>query len=111
MIGDPASQPHADRRDLVLLAIGVNDPDSDALRSSFALDSEMRQRADQPILEAAYKASHVGFAPAQVEHDVSDALSRAVIGELPAAAGLENRKSCVEQVGGIGACACRVNRR
>ena len=96
--GHPAAHAHADGSDLVFPAAIAHDPDADAALAPFALDVELRQRADQPFLEVVHIFAHVGLAALEVEHHIADALAGPVIGELPAAAGLEHGKARIEQV-------------
>ena len=46
---------------------------------------------------------NVGPPPREVEHDIGDALTRPVIGELPAAAGAKDRKARIDEVLRLGA--------
>ena len=99
---DPAPQPDADRGDLVLMAgalVRPPDPDADAILAALAAHVEGRQRPDDPFLEARHIGPHVGLPSLQVEHHIGHALAGAVIGELAAAPGGEQRKTGVEQVG------------
>src|SRR5207248_3240344 len=98
MIGDPAAHTHADGGNLVLRTIRANNPNSHAAFPPFACYAEIRERADQPLLEITHEAAHVRRAPPQVEHDVGYALSGPVIGELPATARLEHRKARLKEV-------------
>ena len=85
----PALQPDADRRDLVLAAgalVRPAHPDADPVLAPLAAHVERRQRADDPFLQRRDEAAHVRAAALEVEHHIGDALARAVIGELPAAA-------------------------
>ena len=61
--GDPAADPHPDRRDLGLAALG-RDPDADAALAAQADDAERGQRVDQPLFEVADEATQV-HAPAR----------------------------------------------
>ena len=45
--GDPAADPHPDRRDLGLAAVG-RDPDADAALAAQADDAKRGERVDQP---------------------------------------------------------------
>ena len=74
-------------------------PDADTAFAPFALDVEVRQRLDQPLLQVADIGAHVGRAALQVEHHIADALARPVIGELAAAAGAIDRKARIDQIG------------
>src|SRR5689334_13513317 len=108
MKGDPAAYPDADRRDLVLVTAGPGDPDTDPIVAPLAGDAEPRQRPDHPFLEPPDMATHVPTAPrhrpVEIEHQIGDALARAVIGVLATAAALEDRQPVgIEQVLGAGA--------
>src|SRR5437016_2319044 len=111
VIGDPASNAYADSGNLVLCAIRSNNPDSHAAIAPLALHTETRERADQPVLEIANEATHVSLATAKIDQHVGDALPRSVVGELSAAAGLENRKTRLQQIRWIGACPSRIDGR
>ena len=109
---DPAAHPHPDRRDLGLATIRL-DPDADPAGAAHAGDPELRKRADQPPLQVAHEAAEV-HAPAggEVEHDVGNPLSGAVISVLAAAARLEDRETeWVEQIVGLRARAGGIERR
>src|SRR4029079_10510859 len=113
VVGDPAPHPYADGGDLLLGAVAARDPDTDPARTAFSADPEMGEGRDQPFLEITNIAAQIcAPAPLQIEHHVSAPLARSVIGELPAAAGLENGKPLwVEQMLGPGAGAGGVKRR
>src|SRR5437764_2550797 len=85
VIADPMAHPDADRRDLVLPAIGAADPNPDPAVAPLAPEVEPSQAADHPFLEPPDMAAHVSAMLVQVEQHVSDPLSRPVIGVLPAA--------------------------
>ena len=111
----PVAQPEADRGDLVL-DIGATlrpaHPDADAIGPDLAGNVEPRQRGDQPRLQQRHEAADIATATAQVEHHVGDALTRPVIGELPAAARLMHREPVrLQQILRPGAGAGRVERR
>src|SRR5687768_11291666 len=59
VVRHPAPHAHADRRDLVLAAL-VRDPDADSASTPLAGHVEARQRADDPLLEIAHEAAHIG---------------------------------------------------
>ena len=69
------------------------------------------ERVDQPAFERGDEGAHVGAAALEVEHDVSDALARPVIGELAAAPGAIDGKARLDEVGRLGAGPRRVERR
>ena len=98
----PAPQPHADGGDLVFMAralVRPLDPDADPVLAALAAHVEGRERPDDPFLEARDIGPHVGPPSLQVEHHIGHPLAGAVIGELAAAPGREQRKTGVEQVG------------
>ena len=64
--------------------VGPAHPDADLVLAPLAADREGRERGDQPALERGDEAAHIRRAPVEVEHHIGDALSRPVIGELPA---------------------------
>src|SRR6185295_18520835 len=87
---DPASQPDADRGDLVLMAraaFGPRDPHADTFLAPLPAHIEVRERADEPFLKRRNVAAYIRRAALEVQHEVDHALARAVIGELAAAAG------------------------
>ena len=102
----PAPHPHADGGDLVFrhlavparFLVGTRDPDADPVLADLAPDVEQRQRRDDPGLQRRDIGAHVLAAAVEVEHRIGDALAGAVIGELPAAPGLEHRKTRIDQV-------------
>ena len=78
---------------------GRSHPDADAILAPFASHVEGRQRPDDPLLEPRHIGPYIRPPPLQVEHDIGHPLAGAVIGELAAAAGIEQRKAGIEQVG------------
>src|SRR5665213_605460 len=112
VIAHPMANPDADRADLALVAAALGDPDADAPRPPLAGEVEGGERPDQPLLERPDIAVQIEAAALQIEHDIADALARSVIGELPAAAGLEHRKEVGrDEILGPRAGARRVERR
>ena len=107
---DPAPHAHADRPDLRFPRGRVN-PDTDAPVDRARSDAELRQRADHPLFECVDVAPHVAPAFVQVELDIADPLTGAVIGVAPAAPGLVDGKARIDQLGRIGAGAGGVERR
>src|SRR3954451_20529500 len=98
---DPAPQAHPDRGDLVLMAgplVRAANPEANAILAPFAADVEGIERADDPFFQPCHIGAYVRPAPLQVEHHVGHPLARAVIGELAAASGGEQRESWIEQV-------------
>src|SRR6185437_5255047 len=91
MEAHPMAHAHADGGDLALAAVAAGDPDADATRAPFAAQMELRQRADEPFLEAVDEGPDVAAAALEVEHDIAHALPRPVIGVLPAATAAEHR--------------------
>src|SRR5471030_1525969 len=63
----PAPHAHADGCYLVLPAV-AHHPDADPAFAPLALDVELRQGADEPLLEVMDKGAHVGLALLQVQH-------------------------------------------
>ena len=102
---DPIPHPHADAGEL-----GALHEDADLAGLALALQAKTRKRGDQPVFERADERPHIAAAPREVEHHIGHALARAVIGEAPAAAGLEDGKAVGrEQLRRIGAGARRVD--
>jgi len=85
---DPVPNAHADAGNL-----GIADEYTDLLAVPFTRYAESVEGGDHPVFECLHEGSHVTVAPRQVEHDVSDSLARAVIGEAAAAARLEHGKA------------------
>src|SRR3546814_7873327 len=98
----PVADPHADGGDLVLAARPLGgtavDPDADPAVADLAAQVELCQSGDHPVLHPADEGAHVLSAPVEVQHDIGDALARAVIGELAPPTGLVDRKPRVQQV-------------
>ena len=115
---NPAAHADADRGDLVFGRGAVDprrlvrprDPDADAGLARFADHRPCLKRVDQPALERADEGAQIGATALEIEHNVSDALSRPMIGELSAAPGAKNGKSRVEKVTFLRARACGVER-
>lgn len=99
--GDPAPEPHPDRRDLRLRrratrpqrAFRSDHPDADAAGPPLALHAEFADGADHPFLKIMDIGANVPPTSADIEHGVGDALTRSMIGELAAATGPVHRKS------------------
>src|SRR3546814_16610309 len=89
---DPVTDPHPDRADLLLAPAAAVDPDPDPPLAPLAADIEAAQRADHPLFEVVDIAAHVGATGTEVQHDIADALSRAVIGVSAAAPGAVDRE-------------------
>src|ERR1700730_1175063 len=109
----PALEPHADRGDLVLKPFALVrpfDPDADAVLAPFAAHVEASKRADDPFLKAGHIGADVRPPPFEIKHHIGHALTRTVIDELAAAAGLKNRKPGVQQVSGFAASAGGIER-
>ena len=77
----------------------INVCSSDAILATLTAHVEGIERAHDPFFQAGHIGAHVGPPPLEVQHDIGHALAGAVIGELAAAAGGEQRKAGVEQVG------------
>jgi len=87
---------HPDGGNLVLEArplVRPLHPDADAILAPFAPHVEGGQRPQDPFLQARYIGPDVGPPQLQVEHDIGHPLAGAVIGDLPAAPGGEQRES------------------
>src|SRR5262245_38954612 len=92
----PFAQAHADGGDLVLAAPAWTfalHPHANASVAHFAFHVEAIERADDPTFKIGDEFGHVAAALAQIEHHVRHTLTRAVIRELAAAAGLEDREA------------------
>ena len=88
---------------------------SSTRNAALAPDVEARQGGDDPFLEAPHVAADISAAAIQIQQHIGDALARAVIGVLAAAAAPVDRQAIrVEQVlgeragaGGVSPhCAC-----
>src|SRR3546814_19874416 len=88
---DPVTDPHPDRADLLLAPAAAVDPDPDPPLAPLAADIEAAQRADHPLFEVVDIAAHVGATGTEFQHDIADALPRAVIGLSAAAPGPVDR--------------------
>src|SRR5665213_6490 len=109
----PALEPHANSRDLVFEAFALVrpfHPDADAILAPLAAHVEGCERSDDPFLEPGHIGPHVGAALLEVEHRIGHPLAGTVIGDLPAASGIEYREAGFEQVSGLAAGAGGVER-
>src|SRR5262249_60982123 len=77
---------------------GPGPPPPEPALAPFARAAEGRKRADDPGLERRNEAANVRGPALEIEHQVGDPLSRTVVGELPAAAGGEDREPGFEQL-------------
>src|SRR6516165_201379 len=93
VIGHPSPHAHSDRRDLFLTPARPRDPNSDAAVTTLPPDIESPERADDPLFELVDIAAHILSSPMQIEHNVSDTLSRPVIGVAATTAGAMNRQA------------------
>src|ERR1700733_10259186 len=103
---DPAPQPHADGRDLVLEAralVRPGYPNADAILAALPPHVERRQGLDDPLFEAGDIGPHIRPSSFKVEHDVGHALARTMVGELSATPGVEYREARIAQVLGLAA--------
>ena len=115
----PSADANADCGNLVLghfacrtaRLLGSGDPDADSIFPSFAFDIESCQGGDDPGFEGGDESPQVGLASLQIEHDVGDALTWTVVGELAAAARLVNGKTPRYQITSAGGGSCCVKRR
>jgi len=111
MKGHPPANADADGGDLLFASGAAVDPNPDASLATAAVDTEMRERADQPLFQLADELADIGAPPAQIEHHIGNPLAGAVIGVLAAATRLENRKTVGRQkVFGLGRSAGGVKR-
>ncbi len=97
----PALHANADRGDFVLGAAALvrpRHPNADAVVAALAAYGEGGKRADEPFLDGGDEAAYVRRAALEIEHDVTDALTGPVIGELPATAGDVDRKARFDQL-------------
>ncbi len=89
MVGHPAAQPDAEGGDLVLAARPLVrrpvDPQADPPFARRGVYAQFAERHRDPGLQRADQQAHVLPPPVQVEHDVDDALARAVPGVATAA--------------------------
>jgi len=86
-------------------------PDPDAAGAPLADDIEICERADDPFLQIANESAYVRSPAAQIEHDVDNPLSGAVISELTAAAGDVDGKAGLDQLVLLGTGASGKKRR
>src|SRR5262245_19308857 len=77
---------------------GPPNPDPNSVVAPLAAHIECGKRADAPLLERGNEPADVLGASFEIEHYVSDALARPVIGHLPPAAGLVEREPGVDDV-------------
>ena len=56
----------------------------------FALDAELSERGDEPVFQRVHESAHVAAAAPKIEHHISHALARTMIGEAAAAAGAKH---------------------
>src|SRR4249920_615177 len=82
MKAHPVAETDADARDL-----GFSDKHSDLSLVALAFDIEPSERGDEPVFKRVHESAHVAAAAPKVEHDISDALARPMIGEAAAAPG------------------------
>ena len=86
-------------------------PYTDAILTPLATHAESSKRADRPFFDGRNEAAHIGRPALEIEHDITHALARTVIGELPAAAGDINGKAGLQQLLRLRRCAGRVKGR
>ena len=78
----------------------------------FAFDLELRQGADQPFFEVTDEFAHIAAAGLEVQQDITNALTGAVIGVLAApAAAVDRETPGRQQVRGLSAGAGRIKGR
>src|SRR5581483_12051251 len=91
-----------------LALVGPAHPHADAITTALADHFEDRKRANDPFFEGGNEAAYVGTAALEIHHHIGNALARPMIGHLPAAAACMDGKPRIDDVGGIGACAGRI---
>ena len=107
----PALHPHPDRADFGFVATRAG-PDADPPAFAPCLDAQMPERVDHPAFEAMDEQANVAATLLQVEHEITDPLSRPMIGVAPAASRLDHVEALgIEQFGRIGAGAGGEDRR
>ena len=108
VVGDPMPHAHPDGGDLVLAPVRLRHPDADPARAPLASDTQAGEGADHPFLEGLDVAAQVAAAAGEIEHDIGDALARAVIGELAAApAAMDRKAALLDEILGLGTRAGR----
>ena len=94
-----------------VVAVSV-DPDADPARPAFARDVEAGEGGDDPCLQIAHEAAHVGAAALQIQHHIGDPLARPVVGVLAAApAAVDGKARRLDEVVLLGRRAGGVERR
>jgi hypothetical protein len=97
---DPAADPNADRGNFVfgndsprtLRFVGSPHPNAHPLVTPLAAHVEPMQGGDEPLFQGSNEGVQIRSPPSQIQHDIGDALTRSMIGELAAAAALVNRQ-------------------
>src|SRR5690348_7537594 len=100
----PPLQSHADRGDLVLIALTLVrslDPDTDPILAPFAANVEGGKGADDPFLESRDIGADIRAALLEVEHHIGHTLAGSVIGYLAAASGRKQGEAGREQIAGL----------
>src|SRR6185436_12046613 len=87
---DPSADSYANRRDFFFASLRSN-PDARAPRQAAALDATLAERDDQGLLDVTDVAMDVATVGPQIEDRVADELTRPVVRDVAAAAGLGNR--------------------
>jgi hypothetical protein len=93
---DPSPDAHADRADLRFTGRRI-DPDADPSVDRPRRNIQLGKCIDQPVFQRMNENTDIATAFFEIELDIADALSRAVIGVSPAAPGAVNRKTRIEQ--------------
>src|SRR4029078_5009942 len=81
----PVAHADADARNL-----GLADEHSDLSLVSLAFDIELSERGDEPVFKRVHERAHIATPAPKIEHDISDALARTMIGEAAAAPGAKH---------------------
>jgi hypothetical protein len=87
---DPSADSHANRRHFFFASIGSH-PDARAPCEAATLDVKFAERDDQGLFDVTDVAMYIATIGPQVEDWVTDELTRPVVRDVAAAAGLENR--------------------
>src|SRR5262249_1602335 len=110
MRAGPATQPSADRSDL-LWSPGAVDPYADEPVAPRCGDPKLRQRVDHDAFERIDKAAHAQAAAREIEHHVADPLAGTVVGIAPAAAcDVDGKAFGVDELVRFGTRARRIER-
>ena len=92
VIAHPAPHPNADGRDLVFAPLAPH-PNPNPVLAPLAFHIERSKRCNQPFLKPRHKGPHILSPFFQIKHDIGHPLPGPVIGILPAAPRMMNRKA------------------